>query len=153
MTKPKPPPAVDPVPSSDLKRLEISMRPTLKTAFLLAAVVLITFVVTKIFIQRYTTREVIALMIAADQRIQAFNDVGRLEDYDTLAEFFRKGCTKEAQEFIAVKQSLLLNDISRRMKEDDKVADEVFNRSAAVAERSRAEALNRNPPRAVPRCR
>lgn len=128
------------------------MRPTLKTAFLLAAVVLITFVVTKIFIQRYTTREVIALMISADQRIQAFNDVGRLEDYDTLADFLRKGCTKEAQEFIAVKQSLLLTHISRRMKEDDKVSNEVLNRSAAVAERSRAEALNRNPPRAVPRC-
>lgn len=78
------------------------MRPSTKTVLLFAGAMLLTFVVTKTYSQRYTTREVIALMIAENQKMEAFNDVGRLEDFDMLGEFLRRGCMKEAQEFIEV---------------------------------------------------
>ncbi|WP_425258496.1 hypothetical protein ACPOLB_23625 [Rubrivivax sp. RP6-9] len=128
------------------------MKLSLKPVLLLSAAVLLTFVVTKTVYQRYTTREVIALMIAEDQKIESLNDVSRLENFDMLEDFLRRGCMKEAKEFIEVQKSLLLSGIAHRMKEDKTVEAEVMNRSAAVVQRAHVEALNGNPPRVVPRC-
>jgi len=124
------------------------------TALAVVAAVLVTFFATKLFYQRHTTREVITLMIAESVRMETLNDIGRLETFDSLQEYLRKGCLEQAQQFINVQQSLLLGGIARRMKDDPAAELEMTTRSPKVAERARLEAgRSGSPPRAVLGCR
>ena len=67
---------------------------------------------------------------------EAFNDVGRLEFYDTLHELLVKGCTKEALEFVQIQQSLLLSGLKRHMSWGDEVTKTINDRNQEIARRA-----------------
>ncbi len=67
---------------------------------------------------------------------EAFNDVGRLEFYDTLHELLVKGCTKEALKFVQIQQSLLLSGLKRHMSWGDEVTKTINDRNQEIARRA-----------------
>lgn len=117
------------------------------------AAILLTFVLTATIQKRYLMKDLMSHMIAEGVKIEAYNDVGRVEDYDRLNDLLQKGCMAEALKFVQLQQSLLLSGIAYRMEENESVRDLVLKRNAAVAPRADAAAADRNPPREVPRCR
>lgn len=117
------------------------------------AAILLTFVLTATIQKKYLTKDLMSRMITEGVKIEVYNDVGRVEDYDRLQDLLRKGCLPEALQFVLLQQSLLLGGIAYRMKESQSVRDVVLKRSAAVTQRAGAVAADRNPTHEVPRCR
>jgi hypothetical protein len=128
------------------------MKTRMRAGLFLVGAVLAVFVAVKMVYEPFITRQVIGLFGAEAQRMDAFNDVGRLEAYDSLRDFLDRGCIDEAKRLVALQQSLLLSGIAHGMGNSESVVKVVLDRNAAVAERARLEALNRNPPRTVPMC-
>jgi hypothetical protein len=124
-----------------------------KAALSLLGIIVLGWVAVKFVYEPFMTRQVIALVADESRKIEAFNDVGRLETYDSLSALLRKGCVREAAQLIEIQQSLLLTGIAHNMKGDIEVAKVVVDRNSQVAERARAEATNRNPPRGYTPCR
>ena len=124
-----------------------------KTALSLLGILMLGWVAVKLIYEPFMTRQVIKLMAQESRKIEAFNDVGRLETYDSLKALLQKGCFREAAEVINIQQSLLLTGIANGMELSPEVTKVVVDRNAQIAERARAEATNRNPPRGYTRCR
>ncbi len=123
-----------------------------KSAVSLLGIAVVGWIAVKLAYEPFVTRQVIALMAKETRKIEAFNDVGRLETYDALRDLLGKGCVREAMDLVAVQQSLLLTGIAHDMERIPEVANVVLDRNAQAAERARAEATNRNPPRGWSRC-
>jgi hypothetical protein len=107
----------------------------------------------KLVYEPFMTRQVIALMAEESRKIEAFNAVGRLETYDSLRALLQKSCLREAAQLIEIQQSLLLTGIAHDMERSSEVTKIVSDRNAQVAQRARAEATSRNPPRGYTPCR
>lgn len=128
------------------------MKPYHVAGLSILGTLLVGWIALKTVYEPYMTREVIGLTIREGRKIEALNNIGRLEAYDTLSDFLRKGCAQESKQFVELQQSLLLASIAYDMREDREVSNEVLSKSSAIAERARAETRNSNPARAVPRC-
>ena len=133
--------------------LEIRMHRYTKTALSILGILMLGWVVVKLIYEPFMTRQVIELMAQESRKIEAFNDVGRLETYDSLSALLQKGCFREAAQVINIQQSLLLTGIAHDMERSPEVTKVVVDRNAQIAERARAEATNRNPPRGYTPCR
>jgi len=68
--------------------------------------------------------------------MQAFNDVNRVEDYDTLEQFLANGCHKEALEFVKIQQQSLLSGINDYLLWGDTVGKIVKSKSNEIYERA-----------------
>jgi hypothetical protein len=129
------------------------MRRYTKATLSLLGILVLGWVAVKLVYEPFMTRQVIALMAEESRKIEAFNDVGRLEAYDSLSALLQKGCLREAAQLIEIQQSLLLTGISQEIERSPEVAKFVADRSPKLTERARAEAMNRNPPRGYTTCR
>lgn len=127
------------------------MKPVLRAILIVGVAVVATFIATAAYYNQSVSKQVLLLMIAEAVQMEAYNDIGRVEAYDTVEDFIRRGCVKEALQLVQVQQNLLLGGIAYRMGESDDVQKVVLARSAAVAERARAQAAQRRMPD-VPRC-
>lgn len=124
-----------------------------KAALSLFGILLLGWVAVKLVYEPFMTRQVISLMAEESRKIEAFNDVGRLETYDSLGALLQKGCLREAAQLIEIQQSLLLTAIAHDMERSPEVTKVVADRNSRIAERARAETANRNPPRGYTPCR
>ncbi|AYQ28775.1 MULTISPECIES: hypothetical protein [unclassified Polaromonas] len=124
-----------------------------KAALALLGLLVLGWGAVKLVYEPFMTRQLIALMAEESRKIEAFNAVGRLETYDSLSTLLQKGCLREAAQLIEIQQSLLLTGIAHDMEQSPEVSKVVSGRNAQVAERARAEATNRNPPRGYTPCR
>ena len=124
-----------------------------KTALFLLGILMLGWVAVKLIYEPFMTRQVIELMAQESRKIEAFNAVGRLDTYDSLSALLQKGCFREAAQVINIEQSLLLTGIAHDMERSPEVTKVVVDRNAQIAERARAEATNRNPPRGYTPCR
>jgi hypothetical protein len=111
------------------------------------------WVAVKIVYEPFITKQVIALMAEESRKIETFNDVGRLETYDSLSALLHKGCLREAAQLIEIHQNLLLTGIAHEIERSPEVAKFVADRNPKLTERARIEAMNRNPPRGYTPCR
>ncbi len=121
------------------------MRPHLRIALAVGIAVAVTFVATAMYYNQRVSKQILSLFVAEAVEMEAFNDVGRVERYDTLEGFLRRGCVKEALEFVQGQQRLLLSGIAYRMKENEGARKTVLSRNATVAERARLEGSKSQP--------
>ena len=128
------------------------MKRYLMTALSIAGALIVAFVAIKLAYEPFMTREVIALTIKEGRKNEAFNDIGRLETFDSLQDLIRRGCMREAKQLVEVQQSVLLSGIAHQMEGNEGVTKVVFERNPEVVDRARTEAMNRNPPRAWTLC-
>lgn len=124
-----------------------------KATLSLLGILVLGWVAVKLVYEPFMTRRVIALMAEESRKIEALNAVGRLEAYDSLSSLLQKGCLREAAQLIEIQKSVLLSAIAHDMERSSAVTGVVADRSAQVAERARAAAANRNPPRSYTPCR
>ena len=68
--------------------------------------------------------------------MQAFNDINRVENYDTLEQLLEGGCHKEALKFVKIQQQSLLSGINDYFVWRDTVKEIVKSRSNEVYVRS-----------------
>lgn len=105
-----------------------------KSIVIISLSVAVTFFATAYYV-RHSTR---ASSIDEFVNMEAFNDVGRLENYDTLEDLLKRGCNKEALEFVQIQQTLLLFGLKRHMAWGDQVRDNIIARNQEVARRAKA---------------
>ena len=82
-----------------------------KSFLIIALSVIVTFFVTAHFV-RHSMLNALKIKFV---EMEAFNGVYRIEAYDTLEGLLKKGCNKEALEFIKIQQTLLLSGLKQHM--------------------------------------
>lgn len=116
--------------------LEINMKQSYKISLAIFLTMIMTFLATVYFVNKRSAQTIADLVIKTSIEMQSFNDVGRVETFDTLENLVRKGCNKEALEFIKVQQTFLLSELKDNMEYSEKIKNDVMERSAKIGERA-----------------
>jgi type III secretory pathway component EscR len=127
--------------------LGLGMSQRTKSFLIIALSVIITFFVTAHFVRHSMLNALKIKFVEMD----AFNDVYRVEAYDTLESFLKKGCNKEALEFIKIQQTLLLSGLKQHMTWGDAVRESVVARNQEIANRAN-ESPSRQDAFVIPTC-
>lgn len=101
---------------------------------ILAAVAsaLITFLGTAYLVNKNTYESVVRMAIEMD----SYNNVGRVEAYDFVEDMIKKGCNKEALEFINYQQASLLTGLQNQMRDSESIRKKIMERNREVADRA-----------------
>lgn len=97
---------------------------------------IVTFLITAYVVHSNSTRNTVGFMMKASIEMESLNDIGRIEAFDFVEEMIKKGCTKEALEFIDYQQALLLSGLHYQMLNSDGLKDKVFERDSSIGERA-----------------
>ena len=87
------------------------MKKYFKFAFTIVLTVIITSMVTAFFTAQKVRESTKAAFIAAAFDMEAFNELHRIESWDSLEQLLDKGCNKEALEYVKIEQSLTLSSL------------------------------------------
>lgn len=108
------------------------------------ASVAVTFLSTVYFIHKNSTRTAVNTVIHASIEMESLNDIGRVKNYDFLESLLRKGCSKEAIEFVEYQKISLLYGLQLRMNESETVRNKVIEINSSVGERAIKEASHQS---------
>lgn len=81
-------------------------------------------------------------MMKASIEMESLNDIGRIEAFDFVEEMIKKGCTKEALEFIDYQQASLLGGLHYQMLDGGGLKDKVLERNSSIGERAVRESTH-----------
>lgn len=112
--------------------LEISTKQGYKFILAVVASTLITFIGTSYIAKKYTYESVVNMAIEMD----SYNDVHRVESYDFVEDMIKKGCNKEALEFINYQRASLLAGLRNQMRDSETIEKRIIERSREVADRA-----------------
>jgi hypothetical protein len=68
--------------------------------------------------------------------MESLNDVGRVEAYDFVEDMIKKGCNKQALEFVKDQQALLLSGLRNQMRDSEAIRKKITERNQEVADRA-----------------
>lgn len=106
-----------------------------KKGAMIAAIALT--VVASVLVTSYlVNKATIATMANKVVEVEAFNDIGRIENWDILEQLLNKGCHKEALEFVRLERSSILSSLKRKMNNDSHISGMVNDRNSEVAARA-----------------
>lgn len=104
---------------------------------------IVTFLGTTYVVHKSSTKSAVSLMIDASIEMEALNDVGRVEAYDFVENMIKRGCTKEALDFINYQQTSLLSGLQYHMRNNEALKVKVLERNSEVGERAVREASHK----------
>ncbi|MDP3701620.1 MAG: hypothetical protein Q8R72_12025 [Hylemonella sp.] len=119
-------------------------------AFSIAA--LATYLVTITYAKKSETPRALALAYKVSTEMNSFNDVGRIEAYDFLENLIKRGCNKEALDFINYQRTSMLADLQSHMKESATIRNTVMDRNEKIGERA-DKAVPRSGSYTYPSCK
>lgn len=119
------------------------MKQTYKLLLVIALTAIATFFCTVFYMNKMAAQSTVDLVIKTYNEMNSFNNIGRVESYDFLEGLIKKGCQKEALDFIGYQKSSLLSDLQQQMKESDKIRNTVMERNDQVGERAIKENAHR----------
>lgn len=103
-------------------------------ALAIVLTVIVTFIVTAYLVSKNTRAE----FVATTYDMEAFNELHRIKSWDNLEQLLKKGCNKEALEYVTMEQSLGLGSLKWHLdngaKLEKKLAEEnrlILNRADA----------------------
>ncbi len=108
------------------------MKMYFKIFFAIALSIVITFLVTAYFVRMHTNKAFKATVF----EMEAFNDVGRVEAWDSLEQLLVKGCNNEALEFVKIEQASELLALKYDLNNDAKLIKKIEERNSSVVKRA-----------------
>jgi hypothetical protein len=112
------------------------MKQRYKTFLAVLISIAITFLCTAYYVKKSSAKTIVEMVIKVSTEMDSFNDIGRVEAYDFLEELIKKGCNKEALDFINYQKSSLLSGLQSHMKSSETIKNTVMERNHKVGERA-----------------
>ncbi|PPC93172.1 MAG: hypothetical protein CTY33_09210 [Methylotenera sp.] len=109
------------------------MKKHIKLALIIVLAVIATFLVTAYF----STKNTRTAFISASQDMEAFNELHRIKNYDSLEQLLIKGCNKEALEYVRMEQSLGLLHLQDSLKNGARLEKSLETENSALLERAK----------------
>ena len=106
----------------------------IKIALIIVLTIITTFIVTAYF----ATKNTRAAFISASQDMDAFNELHRIQSWDSLEQLLVKGCSKEALEYVQMEQSLGLLHIQDFLKNGGKLEKSLEIENSVLLQRAKA---------------
>ena len=97
---------------------------------------LATYLVTITYAKKTEIPRALALAYKVSTEMNSFNDVGRIETYDFLESLIKKGCNKEALDFINYQKTFMVANLRSNMKESATIRNTVMDRNEKIGERA-----------------
>lgn len=98
--------------------------------------VIVTFLGTAYVVHKYSTKSAVSVAINASIEMEALNDTGRVEVFDFVEDMIKKGCTKEALEFVNDQKSSLLYGLQYHMQNNEALKAKVLEHNQQVGKRA-----------------
>ncbi len=87
---------------------------------------------------RYAMKGTRTAYVATTFNIEAFNEVHRIESWDSLEQLLLKGCNKEALEYVKMEQSLGLSSLKWHLDNGARLEKKVEEEKRSIISRAHA---------------